>query len=171
MPRIRRKRTKCPIGFEILEDKLDEFEEKMREAVLESHDGKRKAETTWPIIKIHHQRSRYIFEMYKKKEIKRTVFEFCIRQKYADANLIAKWKKVCFLFPPFESLHHCITVDVMGDMTAQSGFERLCCMQCIQPQNHTFGTSCICRVPKADLAKDKVIECVKCGCRGCASGD
>merc|ERR1711972_232331 len=123
----------------------DEFEEKMREAVLESHDGKRKAETTWPIIKIHHQRSRYIFEMYKKKKIKRAVYEFCIRQKYADANLMAKWKK--------------------------PGFERLCCMQCIQPQNHTFGGSCICRVPKADLAKDKVIECIHCGCRGCASGD
>merc|ERR1719385_530493 len=134
MPRICRKRTKLPIGFEVLEDKLDEFEEKMREA-----------EPTWPIIKIHHQRSRYIFEMYKKKKIKRPVYEFCIRQKYADANLIAKWKK--------------------------PGFERLCCMQCIQPQNHTFGTSCICRVPKADLAKDKVIECIHCGCRGCASGD
>ena len=95
MPRIRRKRTKCPKGFEVLEDKLDEFEERMREAVLESHDGKRKAETTWPIIKIHHQRSRYIFEMYKKKKITKPVFEFCIRQKYGDANLIAKWKKVC----------------------------------------------------------------------------
>eukprot|EP01083_Nonionella_stella_P166765 558567_1 len=145
MPRIRRKKNKAPKGFELLEDKLDEFEERMREAVLETHDGKRKAETTWPIIKIHHQRSRYIFEMYKKKKIKKPVYEFCIRQRYVDANLIAKWKK--------------------------SGFERLCCMQCIQPQNHTFGTSCICRVPKADLAKDKVIECIHCGCRGCASGD
>ena len=53
----------------------------------------------------------------------------------------------------------------------QPGFERLCCMQCIQPQNHTFGGTCICRVPKADLEKGKVIECQHCGCRGCASGD
>ena len=98
MPRIRRKRTKTPKGFEVLEDKLDEFEERMRDAVLESHDGKRKAETTWPIIKIHHQRSRYIYEMYKKKKIKKPVYEFCLRQKYADANLIAKWKKVCFKY-------------------------------------------------------------------------
>ena len=44
-------------------------------------------------------------------------------------------------------------------------------MQCIAPHNHTYGTTCICRVPKADLAKDQVIECHHCGCRGCASGD
>mmetsp|Transcript_58522 Transcript_58522/g.96922 ORF Transcript_58522/g.96922 Transcript_58522/m.96922 type:complete len:146 (+) Transcript_58522:62-499(+) len=145
MPRIRRKQTKYPKGFEVLEDKLDEFEERMREAVLESDDGKRKSQSTWPIIKIHHQRSRYIYEMYKEKKIKKPVYEFCIREKYADGNLIAKWKK--------------------------AGFERLCCMQCIQAKSHTYKTTCICRVPKADLPKDKVIECIQCGCRGCASGD
>ena len=98
MPRIRRKRTKYPKGFEVLEDKLEEFEERMREAVLESDDGKRKTESIWPIVKIHHQRSRYIYEMHKKKKITKRVYEFCIRQKYADAHLIAKWKKVCAPF-------------------------------------------------------------------------
>jgi hypothetical protein len=63
----------------------------------EPHEGKRKAESVWPILRIHHQRSRYIFELfYKKKEISRELYEFCLREGYADANLIAKWKKVSF---------------------------------------------------------------------------
>ena len=95
MPRIRRKKTKVPKGFEVIEDTLNDLEEKMRDAVLESHEGKRKKEAIWPILKIHHQRTRYIWESYKKKKINRNVYEFCIREKYADKHLIAKWKKVC----------------------------------------------------------------------------
>ncbi|KAK9921192.1 hypothetical protein M0R45_029713 [Rubus argutus] len=65
-------------------------------------------------------------------------------QGYADRNLIAKWKK--------------------------PGYERLCCLRCMQPRDHNFATTCVCRVPK-HLREEKVIECVHCGCRGCASGD
>ena len=62
------------------------------------HDGKRKCETLWPIFKIAHQKSRYIFDLYhRRKEISKELFEFCLDQGYADRNLIAKWKKVCFL--------------------------------------------------------------------------
>ena len=32
---------------------------------------------------------------YKKKKINRELYEFCVRNQYADAALIAKWKKVC----------------------------------------------------------------------------
>ncbi len=60
------------------------------------HEGKRKAESVWPIFRIHHQRTRYIYELfYKKKEITRELYDFLLREGYADANLIAKWKKVC----------------------------------------------------------------------------
>ena len=37
---------------------------------------------------------RYIWEMYKKGEIPREVYDFCINNKIADRNLIAMWKKV-----------------------------------------------------------------------------
>ncbi|KAJ0519346.1 putative G10 protein [Helianthus annuus] len=50
------------------------------------------------------------------------------------------------------------------------GYERLCCLRCIQPRDHNFNTTCVCRVPK-HLREEKVIECVHCGCKGCASGD
>jgi len=81
---------------------------------------------------------------YKKKAISREVYNYCIKEKLADANLIAKWKK--------------------------SGYERLCCLRCIQPRDHNFGTTCVCRVPTDKLENGKVVECVHCGCRGCASG-
>lgn len=61
----------------------------------EPHEGKRVAESTWPIFRIHHQRSRYIYDLfYRQKEISRELYDFCLREGYADANLIAKWKKV-----------------------------------------------------------------------------
>ena len=64
-------------------------------AEIDPQDGKRKCEALWPIFKISHQRSRYIFDLFhKRSEISRELYEFCLEQGYADANLIAKWKKV-----------------------------------------------------------------------------
>ncbi len=64
-------------------------------AESEDDEKKRKQERLWPIFRIHHQRSRYIFEMfYQKKKITREVYDFALQNGFADANLIAKWKKV-----------------------------------------------------------------------------
>lgn len=42
----------------------------MKEAENESHEGKRKVEALWPVFKIHHQRTRYIYDLfYKRKAI------------------------------------------------------------------------------------------------------
>lgn len=61
----------------------------------ESHEGKRKCESVWPIFQITHQRSRYIYDLYyKRKAISKELYEFCLKEKYADRHLIAKWKKV-----------------------------------------------------------------------------
>ena len=63
----------------------------------ESLEGKRKIEANWGIFRLHHQRSRYIYEMYyKRKAISKNLYDYCIKEKYADSNLIAKWKKVSF---------------------------------------------------------------------------
>ena len=53
-------------------------------------------------------------------KIDKEVYEFALREGYADKNLIAKWKK--------------------------QGYERLCCLRCIQPKDTNYGTTCICRV-------------------------
>eukprot|EP00923_Selenidium_pygospionis_P006936 GHVN01011932.1.p1 GENE.GHVN01011932.1~~GHVN01011932.1.p1 ORF type:complete len:166 (+),score=21.86 GHVN01011932.1:40-498(+) len=147
MPRIRTLNSrKPPEGWEEIEPFLEEINKKMRDAEREPHDGKRKCEALWPIFRLNHQRSRYVFEMYyKKKAITRELYDYCLQEGWADQGLISKWRK--------------------------EGYERLCCLECIQTANTSFSTTCICRVPRRDLEENKMIECVHCGCRGCASGD
>ena len=134
MPRIRTLRTKkAPKGWETIEPTLNELLQKIRQSNLiitivenEPNEGKRKSETVWPIIRLNHQMSRYVYELYyRKKEISKELYEYCLHEKWADASLIAKWKK--------------------------QGYERVCCLMCIQASNHNFKTTCICRVPKAKL--------------------
>ncbi|ODQ54839.1 bud site selection-related protein [Saitoella complicata NRRL Y-17804] len=147
MPRIKTQRTKkAPEGFDEIESTLLDFAQKMKDAENVSHEGKRKNEALWAIFQISHQRSRYIYELYYKREaISRELYDWLLKQNYADANLIAKWKK--------------------------QGYEKLCCLRCIQMKEQNFGTTCICRVPKAKLSKGAPVECLHCGCRGCASSD
>ncbi|BAF29181.1 protein BUD31 homolog 3 [Oryza sativa Japonica Group] len=145
MPKIKTSGVKYPDGWELIEPTLSELHSKMREAENDPHDGRRKCEALWPIFKINHQRSRYLYDLYyNRKEISQELYEFCLDQGHADRNLIAKWKK--------------------------QGYERLCCLRCIQTRDHNFATTCVCRVPK-HLREEQVIECVHCGCKGCASGD
>jgi bud site selection protein 31 len=67
----------------------------MREAETETHEGKRKVEAAWPLFRIHHQRSRYIFDLfYKRRAISKELYDYCLNEGIADKNLIAKWKKV-----------------------------------------------------------------------------
>lgn len=138
----RLKRKPPPEGWEMIEPTLDELEAKMREAESSSHEGKRKTEALWPIFKIHNQKSRYIFDLYKREAISKELYEYCLNNSIADKNLIAKWKK--------------------------QGYENLCCLRCIQTRDTNFGTNCICRVPKSKLEAGKVVECVHCGCHGCS---
>ncbi|KAB7499077.1 Protein BUD31-like protein [Armadillidium vulgare] len=128
MPKVRRSRKPPPEGWELIEPTLEELDQKMREAETESHEGKRKVESLWPIFRIHHQRSQ--------------LYDYCLKEKIADQNLIAKWRK--------------------------QGYENLCCLRCIQSRDTNFGTNCVCRVPKSKLEEGKIVECVHCGCRGCS---
>lgn len=83
-----------PEGYDLIEPTLEELDQKMREAQTESHEGKRRNEALWPIFRIHHQRSRYIYELfYKRNAISKELYQYCLNEGIADANLIAKWKK------------------------------------------------------------------------------
>ena len=107
---LRRKRKAPPEGWDLIEPTLDELELKMREAQTDPHEGKRKNEALWPIFKIHHQKSRYIYDLYyKRKAISKELYDYCLNEGIADKNLIAKWKK--------------------------QGYENLCCLNCIQTRN------------------------------------
>jgi hypothetical protein len=64
MPVVRtknaRNRKPPPDGFDDIEDTLLEFENQMKDAENESHEGKKKHEMLWPIFQITHQR-RFLF--------------------------------------------------------------------------------------------------------------
>ncbi len=118
----------------------------MKDAENAPMDAQTKQQNYWRIMRLHHQRSRYIYDAYyTKKELSRELYEYLLRQKFADASLVAKWKK--------------------------NGYEKLCCLQCIYSKDSNYKNACICRVPKADIEQDKLVMCNKFGCRGCASTD
>ncbi|MXQ94092.1 hypothetical protein E5288_WYG008513 [Bos mutus] len=115
MPKVKRSRKAPPDGWELIEPTLDELDQKMREAETEPHEGKRKVESLALLHCGLMAFPRLFAELY----------EYCIKEGYADKNLIAKWKK--------------------------QGYENLCCLRCIQTRDTNFGTNCICRVPKSKL--------------------
>ncbi|KNG52596.1 cell cycle control protein cwf14 [Stemphylium lycopersici] len=141
MPPVRTARASRkapPEGFDDIEDTLLEFQNKMKDAENASHEGKKKYEMTWPIFQITHQRSRYIYDLYYEKEaISKQLYDYLLKNGYADAMLIAKWKK--------------------------QGYEKT--------KETNFRSTCICRVPRDQLKENQEIQCVNCGCRGCASSD
>jgi bud site selection protein 31 len=146
MPKVRTSRsTPPPLGFEDIEPVLNALNNEMVSAQRDSQAGKRKDEALWPIFRLHHQRSRFVYQMFVSGRISKQVLDYCIEQQYADGALISKWKK--------------------------PGYESLCCLRCLDTRSTTYSTTCICRVPRKDLEKGRLIECVQCGCRGCSSND
>lgn len=143
---LSRNRRPPPQGFEIIEPVIEALENELRDKVKESNEGKRNSESIWPVHQINHQRSRYIYDMfYTHNSIPRKVYDYCLKNKIADASLIAKWKK--------------------------PGYERLCSTYVINPANYKFGTTSICRVPMKDRSEaQKPAQDPTTGCLGCASG-
>eukprot|EP00158_Paraphelidium_tribonemae_P010133 Partr_v1_DN34976_c0_g1_i1_m39782 putative BUD31 homolog len=124
MPKLR-PGAKPPAGWDLIEPTLNEIDAKLRDAEAAPHEGKRKSEAVWPIFRFHHQRTRYVYEMYhRKKAISKELFDFCVAQGVADGALIARWRK--------------------------PGYEKLCCLRCVQTKDTAFGTACICRVPRKE---------------------
>ncbi|EDO18773.1 hypothetical protein Kpol_1028p48 [Vanderwaltozyma polyspora DSM 70294] len=157
MPRIKTNRTrKAPDGFDKIEETLREFEIQLKE-IQNKKTSKLSAnskENEWEIMRINNERSRYVYSLfYKRKAISRDLYEWLLKEKYADKYLIAKWKR--------------------------KGYEKLCCIRCIQTDETIQGKTCICRVPRIQLENEssrqenKVTfqQCVHCGCSGCSSTD
>lgn len=155
MPKFN-KNQKPPEGYSKIEPTLTKLQIKLREAQTKLIKTETKQSSLWPIFRINHQISRYVYIMYYEKElISRELYDYLLKQKYVNGDLIAKWKK--------------------------PGYEKLCCINCIVTNEKNHGNTCICRVPKATLLKDdadndevlkaKSTQCVTCGCNGCASTD
>ncbi|KAG1693299.1 hypothetical protein DVH05_023763 [Phytophthora capsici] len=139
------KKNRAPAGYAYIQPVMDALESELRERMNEPHEGKRQCEALWPVHQINWQRSRYVYDMfYKYKKISREVYDYCVKRKLVDANLIAKWKK--------------------------PGYERLCSTFAINTKNYNYGTVSICRVPRQQLSEGQVVQEKHSGCRGCASG-
>jgi len=143
--RVRLTNKRKPEGWSLIESALFEFEDRMREAINDPHDGKRKAESQWPIHRLHWERNRYIYDLYYKQgKITRELYDFLVREKIVDAALISKWRK--------------------------PGYELLCSMVAIQKGSTNFGTTSICRVPLAQRGS-QIMPATLTGCVSCVSGD
>ncbi|UZJ55864.1 hypothetical protein CBS101457_005184 [Exobasidium rhododendri] len=88
MPKIRTSRTKAPPeGYEEIEGILEDYARAMRDAENENTEGKRAKEALWPIMRIAHTRSRYIYDLYYQREaISKELYDWLLKQGYADAN-------------------------------------------------------------------------------------
>ncbi|KAF4634599.1 hypothetical protein G7Y89_g3492 [Cudoniella acicularis] len=83
-----------PAGFSDIEDDLLIFSNKMKDAENAPSTNVPRHQVHWPIFQISHQRSRYVYELYYEKEaITKELYDWLLKNGYADAMLIAKWKK------------------------------------------------------------------------------
>lgn len=137
---------KPPEGYDKVEPTLTKLLAKLKDAQKTSIKSETKQSSLWPILKLNHQISRYVYLMYyDRKLISRDLYDYLLKQKYVNGDLIAKWKK--------------------------QGYEHLCCVNCIIRKDTNHGSTCICRVPKSELGERNKEGCVTCGCRGCSSTD
>lgn len=126
---------------------LDEYQRQMRDAETESHEGKRKQESVWPIMRIQHTRSRWIYELYYKREaISRELYDWLCEEKYADVKcalllcdctapvlLAAAKPDSLILTLAFPLLHFPLwDRDSLIAKWKKQGYEKLCCLRCIQ---------------------------------------
>lgn len=96
MPAIRHasKRKPPPEGFSDIEDDLLIFANKMKDAQNKPPPPGPRHRAQWEVFQISHQRSRYIYDLYYEKEaISKQLYDWLLKNGYADAMLIAKWKK------------------------------------------------------------------------------
>jgi len=109
----------------------------MRDAENESHEGKRKSESLWPIMRISHARSRYIYELYYKREaISKELYDWLLKEKYADTKLV----------PDLHQIALFCSLPLSQSLIAKwkkTGYEKLCCLRCIQTKASTSGAGCL----------------------------
>lgn len=135
--KVRLGNKRKPAGWADIEEALYQFEDRLREAVDDPHEGKRKCESAWPVHRIHYERNRYIYDLYyKQQKITRDLYEFLVRERVVDASLISKWRK--------------------------PGYEIMCSVSAIQKSGTNFGTTSICRVPMAQRGGQIMVRTACC---------
>ncbi len=147
MPKLKAKYSQPPpAGFDEIAQILTELNQRMQDAAISNEDmsQKSKNELLWPIIRADHQRTRYLFEMIRQRNLPRAIIDYAISEGYVNKQLLQIW--------------------------GRPGYEKVCCIQCALAQ--ASGNVCMCRVPRSKLPEGKRAQgCTTCGCKGCASTD
>ena len=139
-----RKRKPIPEDYEAVSATLTALENELRDKVNESHEGKRKVESQWPVHQLNWQRTRYIYDLhYKYDRISKELVDYLVENKTVDGALMDYWKK--------------------------PGYEILCSTHAVNTGNSKFGTVSVCRVPAKVITEGTIVENDTTGCRGCAS--
>lgn len=142
--RLRQKLKKAPAGHELIRDKLDEFEARMREVTSAPRGEAMNHELSWPVHRLHYEKNRYLHDMrYVHNAISDDLLRYLVKERVADGPLIAKWRK--------------------------PGYETLCSLAVITRSNTNFGTVGICRTPLRDRT-GQIMPNVITGCVCCVSG-
>lgn len=140
----RKTRKSVPADFDVVSQTLTALENELRDKVNESHEGKRKNESQWPVHQLNWQRTRYIYDLhYKYSRISKELVDYLVEIKTIDGALMSYWQK--------------------------PGYERLCSTFAVNTGNSKFGTVGICRVPAKNITEGTIVENETTGCRGCAS--
>lgn len=158
MPAIRHasKRKPPPEGFSDIEDDLLVFSNKMKDAQNTPTDNAPKHQAQWPIFQISHQRSRYIYELYYEKEaISKQLYDWLLKNGYADAMLIAKWKK-----QGYEKVREKCLAILRGSCANLNRTVQLCCLRCVQTKETNFNVSSF-QLPGFD--NDTFADCLTTG--------
>ncbi|KAI3402668.2 BUD31 [Candida oxycetoniae] len=188
MPRSSKKPKKNslpPQDFQKISPQITKFKQRLRSAQSTplSQTTASKLTSRWPIYRIIHQCTRYVFDLYQEGKISAELYEWLKVQDYVDAPLMGKWKK--------------------------RGYEKLCCLNCINGEKVCVcrvpkiellkkgEESKKCKeketerememememeeknvekeksvsMRRGDISARVDVECVTCGCRGCASTD
>jgi len=183
-----------PDGWEQIEPSIDFFENKLKEAVNEPHEGKRKAESQWPIHRIHYEKNRCAVGSVFAAP-RRLARLYGLRSGPAGAGPSSGWSALSALlrawpcWPACRYIYelyyreakisaelyeflarHKIIDTALISKWRKSGYEILCSMSAINKNSTNFGTSSICRVPLAQRS-GHIAPSHTTGCVSCASGD
>lgn len=132
----------APKDIQPILSELLEMEEQLKEDYNEEKGKETKKQKEQFILQINTKRTRLIYDSMKNNVISYKTFQYCCKNNICDTKLIAQWKK--------------------------TGYENLCCLQCIQNKKGTTNV-CICRVPENQRKNKSFTYCQICGCKGCCT--
>lgn len=130
----------APAGWSEIADKVEQLNHELDETVNLPVVNVAPHEVGWPVHQADWRRSRFVYRLWSKKKISRTLYEWLLYMDYANKDLCELW--------------------------ARPGYEFACCVHCALAAN-VDGHVCKCR--STAVKDDESFRCTFCGCQGCCT--